>query len=468
MALPARFRILITLTTFALCLGAIIAAALVWTYAEPLQRCLGFQVLEGGNILVTDGGGSFFHDAGSRVFIINQHKRVLWRSRERLRFAHSAIKLSNGNVLVPDTNADRLVELGPDGRALWSSASWSGGSSLLSDGTALDYPNSVQELPDGSFLLSGRYNDRVWELDREGRVLWSYAGVRRQHAPIRLPGGTTLMADSEGNRVIELDRGGNIIWSYGMGLAWPRYAQRLKNGNTLITDSNNDRILEVDPAGQVVFEWGKGILSKPYQAEELDDSSILIADAQHGRLLRVDRSGRILWRYGRPNILSALSMLKGGLANPGAEKADAEGLPAGWTVCDLLAPGDGAWTRDTKVARGGNASFSIEGAQALDANRFWGRFLRARAGQTVVFKGWIRTESVQAGAGLSISFADRSGGVIGGSSSLAVSGDSEWTERVVIAEVPPGAAVVALGLSLIGPGRAWWDDLSLVMRKPKP
>ena len=85
------------------------------------QRALGFQVLPDGDFLVTDGGGADWSDRGSKVFIIDAGGRLRWLHEGDLHFAHSSIMLRNGNILVPDTNADAssswTVPARPSGRA---------------------------------------------------------------------------------------------------------------------------------------------------------------------------------------------------------------------------------------------------------------------------------------------------------------------------------------------------------------
>lgn len=445
-------------------IAAVAGAAAAFYACVPagfeFQRALGFQVLGDGTILVTDGGGADFSDTGSKVFVIDRKGRRLWRDSAGLRFAHSAVRLSNGNVLVPDTNADRLVELGPSGTPVWSSAEWGNGTGLLSDGTRLDYPNHAVELSGGRWLVSGRYNDRVFETDRSGTVYWSFGGTRKQHAPRRLANGNTLIADSDGNRIIEVDPDGQVVWQYAEGLAWPRFAQRLANGDTLITDSNHHRVLQVTSEGQVVFEYGQGVLATPYQAEELPGGTIMIADAQHGRLLEIDREKRIVWRYERKSPFRRWLAMPTRLENGGAEDGTS-GKPDSWIVCDLLGPDDAEWLRDEDARCEGSASFSIRAGSGQGLNRWWGQYVGTLKSGTVTLRARVRTRGVLQGAGISVTFVDARGGILGGANSGAVSGDTDWRELVIIAPSPRETAVLGVSLSLIGPGQAWWDDVRL-------
>jgi hypothetical protein len=472
MARPRRATRRAIAVAVALAAAVIAAAAGTLAYARlvagfEFQRALGFQELPGGRFLVTDGGGADFTDAGSSVFIVDRGGRVSWRAEAGLRFAHSAVLLSNGNALVPDTNGDRLVEIAPDGSIAWTSESWGGGAGTLANGVRLDYPNHATELEGGRFLVSSRYGSAVIETDRTGEVYWEYYGATRQHAPRRLPGGTTLIADSDRDRVIEVAPDGGIVWSYGEGLSWPRFAQRLANGDTLITDSGNDRVVEVTPDGEIAFEYGRGELSAPYQAEELAGGTIMIADAQHGRLVEIDREGRVLWTFSRKRPLRRWLAMPSRLANGGAERADRSGRPAGWRACDLLAPDGADWYRDAYDARSGTASFAIRASLPGDDNRFWGQFVRAPREGTAVLRAWASAEGVAVGAGVGVTFVDRRGGLIGGTSSKPISGDAGWTELVAIAEIPEGTAAVGVTLSLIGPGLARWDDVTLRVLEPR-
>lgn len=424
------------------------------------QRALGFQVLPDGDFLVTDGGGADWSDRGSKVFIIDAGGRLRWLHEGDLHFAHSSIMLRNGNILVPDTNADRLVELDRSGATVWSSESWGGGTGRLSDGSRLDYPNYVEETAEGRFLVSSRYTSRVVETDRMGQVFWSYEGATKQHAPRRLANGNTLVADSSANRVVEVDRAGHVVWGYARGLDWPRFADRLANGDTLITDSNHNRVIEVTPGGEIVFEFGPGVLSAPYQAEGLSDGTILIADAQHGRLLKVDRSKRIVWKYERKRTpLVRWLALPAGLSNGGAEMAGSDGLVEGWIACDLTAPEDARWSRDSIVHAAGQASFRISAASGQGLNRWWGRYIRVMGRGSVSLSALVRTRGVSEGAGLSLNFIDARGGILGGANSPVVRGDSDWKQVAVVAPIPRGTALVGITLSLIGPGDAWWDEV---------
>ncbi len=425
------------------------------------QRALGFQVLADGRVLVTDGGGADWSDTGSKVFMVDRQGGVSRLIDDGLAFAHGAILLGDGDILVPDTNHDRLVAFAPDGSTRWSSEDWPNGRNTLSDGTKLDYPNSAQELPNGRLLVSVRYANLVAEIDRAGMVFRTYRDALRQHAPRRLPNGNTLIADSDRNRVIEIDQDGTIVWECSKGLAWPRYATRLANGNTLIADSNHDRIVEVTRAGDIVFEYGDGQLAKPFQVEELPGGTLLIADAQHGRLVEIDRNKRIVWQYKSANPVARWLALPTFIENGGAERVSSDGMPASWIRCDLLAPDTGDWFLDTERPRSGRAALGLRGTADPGMNKFWGQYVKWFGSKRALLTCRIRTEGVAEGAGVSLNFIDARGGVLGGVNSKTYRGDTDWTDLRLLVRVPRGTVALGVTLNLVGPGAAWWDDVWL-------
>lgn len=430
--------------------------------SQPVQaelqliRPLGCVPLADGRYLITDGGGADWSDGGSKILIINRRGTVEWSFSHGLRFAHSAIMLKNGNILIPDTNNDRLLEVGLNKRIIWSSETWGDGSGRLSDGSHLNYPNYVQELTDGHFLVSDRLNSRVIEIDRTGRIYWQYTGAAKQHAPKYIGDGRYLVADSHNNRILEIDRAGRTLWRYAAGLSWPRDAEKLSDGNILITDSRNNRLLVVTPAGKVVSEI-KGHFSAPYQASPLKNGNYLVSDAQHSRVLELTPSGKIVWEFRnlpRPKLSTRLT-------NGNIEALDSVGQPISWTICDLTAHNTGVWSVDSKVSRGGRRSLSIQDKPAVEiTNKWWGQRVKVKPGNRYKLTAYLKTEDVRGGALISLGYLDRLGGATGGVNSAVVQGTQGWRELTVVFKAPKDIASVNISLSLMGSGKVWFDDVS--------
>jgi HEAT repeat protein len=69
--------------------------------------------------------------------------------------------LPNGNVIVPQYQANQVVEFGADGRQVWSAR--------------VAWPTSVARLPNGHTLVASQNNRRIVELDRAGREVWTHS-----------------------------------------------------------------------------------------------------------------------------------------------------------------------------------------------------------------------------------------------------------------------------------------------------
>ena len=88
----------------------------VWEYVVDTQNSLdSIQSLQNGNVLISI--------IGSAIEVDKVTREIVWRiDRENLR---DAFRLENGNTLV--LAGDRVMELDPDGRELWSKAGMSYG-----------------------------------------------------------------------------------------------------------------------------------------------------------------------------------------------------------------------------------------------------------------------------------------------------------------------------------------------------
>lgn len=215
--------------------------------------------------------------------------------------------------------------------------------------TGLD-PRSAQFVGD-NVLIASRDGRAVYEIDRSGRIVWSYNQVEYRadigsssadflpfHASrFTATDGTahTLITQRRGAPIIEIDENKDIVWRYGTGvvgygpgqLADGYSATRLPNGNTLIADNQGCRVLEVrssdfDPtapnygytAASIVWAYGiggelgsahgyaEGYLDWPRTAVRLSNGNTLITDQASSRALEVTPAGHVVWSYGHPGI----------------------------------------------------------------------------------------------------------------------------------------------------------------------
>lgn len=193
---------------------------------------------------------------------------------------------------------------------------WAFGTMLLEAGLEA---RTVERLPDGHLLVTTADGLGIYELDKNGAVVWSYEdpGLSPSHV-IRLPGvdGHTLITSTGKQAVLEIDGRGEVIWRLdtpgdGYALVDPQAAIRLPGGTTLITDRGSYRVIEVDTSGEVIWHYGMtgersvdhghqtGYLDGPTWATRLANGNTLIADYDAHRVLEVGPDGRIAWSYGQ-------------------------------------------------------------------------------------------------------------------------------------------------------------------------
>ncbi len=76
-------------------------------------------------------------------------------------------------------------------------------------------PREADLLPNGNVLVADGTARRVVELDKDGKVVWQFSsGLVEPHEADRLSNGNTTICDSEGNRILEIDPDGKKVWEY--------------------------------------------------------------------------------------------------------------------------------------------------------------------------------------------------------------------------------------------------------------
>ena len=127
--------------------------------------------------------------------------------------------------------------------------------------------------------------------------------------------------------------------------------------------------------------------------------------------------------------------------------------------------------RDGKTARSGLASAAVNTNGATVRGAGWlMRLDELPLEHVVVAEGYVKTEGLVGGAYLKITLETREEGddrpqALGWAYSDVKAGDNDWTFVGARVEVPPQATGVWLEAGLFGRGRAWFDDLSLVVEE---
>ncbi|MGO9230973.1 MAG: S41 family peptidase [Bryobacteraceae bacterium] len=144
------------------------------------------------------------------------------------------------------------------------------------------------------------------------------------------------------------------------------------------------------------------------------------------------------------------------------EAPSSNSVPAGWS-----ANPPGSVFLDDKIVHGGHWSARLE-RQAGTANAFSGIVKSLPmdvAGTAIELRGFIRTEGVSDFAALWVREDDASNQSLAFDSlqRLHVTGTTDWTEYSVSVPVNPDARRLFFGFLLAGTGKAWVDDMRLLV-----
>jgi hypothetical protein len=223
-------------------------------------------------------------------------------------------KVWYGTTLLADNHRPdrpRIIEVNMGGHIIWEYV----------------LPPYLREYTNPGFDVEWLSNDNilfvlplkgVYEINREGTVVWSYADKKVSHDADRLPNGNTLVVFGGGDRVSdaqvkEINPKGEIVWAwyakdhfnrspykeiYREGWTHTNAVSRLPNGNTLISPRNFNMVVEVDPSGSVVRTLGEGIFRNQHDPEMLPNGNILVANHRRPhRVIEFDpKTGEIAWQ----------------------------------------------------------------------------------------------------------------------------------------------------------------------------
>jgi outer membrane protein assembly factor BamB len=208
----------------------------------------------------------------------------------------------------------------------------------------------------GNILITDQFNNRVIEIDRDGRIVWQFGGGPANVGPTAIVGTNdaervgdlTLMAGTGtpagaspacpsgcvDNRVLLVNRHGKIVWQYGQfgvtGSGFNQLNTPVQNtylsqpdgdDHVMITDQGNGRIIEVRRSDKMIV-WEYDGLNNPNAAELLINGDILISDENNNQALEVTHT--------MPSSIVATFKQAGGMTFSGV--AFASRLPDGHTL----------------------------------------------------------------------------------------------------------------------------------------
>lgn len=238
------------------------------------------HVLENGHIMVQQG-------AASVAEIDPESKKVVWsydsaksNGNEGKRIeVHAFQPLANGNVMIAESGAGRIIEIDRNGKLLKEIS------------LKLDHPHPhsdtrlVRKLDNGNYLVAHENDGHIREYDgKSGEVVWDFevpmfgeesrgghgpeAFGNKAFAAVRLKNGNTLVATGNGHSVIEVTPEKEVVWKIaqndlpGITLAWVTTLEVLPNGNYVIGNCHagpeNPLLVEVDPkTKKVVWQFDR-------------------------------------------------------------------------------------------------------------------------------------------------------------------------------------------------------------------
>lgn len=234
------------------------------------------------DIQLLDNGNVIFQTGYTTVVEVSRDKKVVWKHESKPKEGydgrveiHSYQRLKNGNTLIAESGNSRLVEVDRDDRIVKTIPL------TVTKVSAHRDTRMVRKLDNGNYLVCQEMEGAVREYDSAGRIVWEYkldlAGRPRSpghgveghgievFGAIRLKNGHTLIAGGNNNRILEVDKSGKIVWSLdqkelpGITFAWMTSLQALPNGNIIIGNTHagpdNPQLIEVNRAKKVVWTF---------------------------------------------------------------------------------------------------------------------------------------------------------------------------------------------------------------------
>lgn len=286
-----------------------------------------------------------------------------------------------------DAERPRIIEVNMLGEVVWEYVI----SRDLWEGEPLRAMDKDVELLANGNILFGLPGRGIFEINRDGEVVWSHLDEKISHDVDRLPNGNTLYnfggTDTvDDAQAKEVSPDGEVVWSWHAkdhfdrepyrgiddhGWTHNNAVERLENGNTLLSPRNFGLLVEVDPSGSVVRTMGEGLLNKAHDPELLPNGNILVANHRkpQAAIEFNPDTGEVVWQYA-PTFKG-----KGKFVTP---LRDADHLPNGnvlitgyGIIYEVTREGEIVWQlvlKDKQTALEGWHNLGFYKAQRVSAN----------------------------------------------------------------------------------------------------
>lgn len=287
-----------------LCITLLCLSALAARSAEPVTH----------RVLAADRGTG-------KVAIVDASGKVEWEFANK-HDVHDLHMLPNGNILTHVSHT-KIVEINPKMEIVWSYES-----KPKTGYTGKIEVHAFQRLENGLTMIAESGNQRIIEVDRDGKIIKVVPLTVKNPHPHRdtrmvrkLDNGGYLVCHEGDGCVREYDALGKVVWNYTLELGDRKRAPghgpdgygvevygaiRLSNGNTLIAGGNNHRVLEVDSTGKVVWKIEQkelpGItLAWVTTLQALPNGNIVIGNCHAGpnqpQLIEITRDKKVVWTF---------------------------------------------------------------------------------------------------------------------------------------------------------------------------
>jgi hypothetical protein len=243
-----------------------------WEVANKAPEVHDIQMLPNGNVL--------FQTSYTTVVEMNREKQIVWQHESKPKEGytgrveiHSYQRLPSGLTLIAESGNTRLIEVDKQDKIVKEIA--------LTVATPSSHRDTrmVRKLDNGHYLVCHEGDGKVREYDENGKVVWTYSmelgegpstGGHEGHGinvfgAIRLPNGNTMIAGGNNNRVFEVNPDGKIVWSIeqkelpGITLTWTTTLHALPNGNLIFGNAHagpdNPQLVEVTRDKKVVWTF---------------------------------------------------------------------------------------------------------------------------------------------------------------------------------------------------------------------